>query len=680
VKVGDQVAVPKSIPYFGNIFIGKEDARVLGLLVGDGTYGIGVSPTLSNEDAEVNNFWANWIISNKGLPVVSYSRVSNNGRLYQEIACRSIKTGSSLKGANPAINLLRRNGIYGQVKSFKRVPSGIWTATKEEVAEFLGGLFDTDGCVTLQEGRRCVIDISQANREILVEVSYLLLKFGIHCSIRECVANGNGFAPVGNKYYRLDIKDRDSIISFAENIYFLISRKQDVLNEAVNILKLKKSKKTISAIKGTGKGREAVSLDYDIVFERAKSIASVGKQQVYDIAMPEGFHNFIANGIVVHNTSATIIKLGTPHMRQCEFLEAITRNKRIFQLSKNKVKNHFEFDYTVVSKYNERYARWIQKEKSRYGEDSDYFRMSYKLEWLLQKGMAITSADFERKMKATSLKLESTPDNRFMYVAGLDLGKKYDSTVLTIVKLVRRDTSPRRYIELMGDEESEEASTVFVDADMYYKQVSAWFEWEGDNWESQVDDIVRVCKRYDTLQVLSIDSTGVGDPIHEMVSRRLAYRDVHVQPVYFSLQNQHKLAQLFYKNLNHENIRIPSHASAKKTRKYNKFMVQLLDAEKVWKNDKMIIRHGTYKGAKDDYVQSFFLALNAAEEAVNMGSAIESPNYFSLNADPNDDSINYVEDIIDRMDISEIRGFDNVRRAAREGKLVVNKATFHRTE
>ena len=63
-----------------------------------------------------------------------------------------------------------------------------------------------------------------------------------------------------------------------------------------------------------------------------------------------------------------------------------------------------------------------------------------------------------------------------------------------------------------------------------------------------------------------------------------------------------------------------------------------------------------------------------------MGSAIESPNYFSLNADPNDDSINYVEDIIDRMDISEIRGFDNVRRAAREGKLVVNKATFHRTE
>jgi len=276
--------------------------------------------------------------------------------------------------------------------------------------------------------------------------------------------------------------------------------------------------------------------------------------------------------------------------------------------------------------------------------------------------------------------LESSPDNRFMYVAGLDLGKKYDSTVLTIIKLVRRDTSPRRYIELMGDEESEEAATVFVDADMYYKQVSAWFEWEGDNWESQVDDIVRVCKRYDTLQVLSIDSTGVGDPIHEMVSRRLAYRDVHVQPVYFSLQNQHKLAQLFYKNLNHENIRIPSHASAKKTRKYNKFMVQLLDAEKVWKNDKMIIRHGTYKGAKDDYVQSFFLALNAAEEAVNMGSAIESPNYFSLNADPNDDSINYVEDIIDRMDISEIRGFDNVRRAAREGKLVVNKATFHRTE
>ena len=362
-------------------------------------------------------------------------------------------------------------------------------------------------------------------------------------------------------------------------------------------------------------------------------------------------------------------------MRQCEFLDAIRRNERMAQVTKGAVKNHFQFDYKVVSKYNERYARWIQKEKQRYGEDSDYFRMSYKLDWLLSKGMAITTSDYESLMRCTSYKFEAEPDERFMYVAGLDLGRKYDSTVLTIMKLIRRDQPPRNYVDESG--EAVDLTTIFVDADMYYKRVVGWYEWDGDNWESQIDDIVKICKVYETLQTLCVDSTGVGDPIQEMIARRLSNREVTVCPVYFTLNNQHNLAQLFYKNLNHVNIQIPAHAAVRKTRKYNKFITQLLEAEKQWKNDKMIIRHGTHKGAKDDYVQSLLLALHASEETVNTGSASETPNYFTMDKNPGEDAYNYVEDVLATMDVSEIRGFDNVRKAAREGRLVVNKATFH---
>jgi len=373
--------------------------------------------------------------------------------------------------------------------------------------------------------------------------------------------------------------------------------------------------------------------------------------------------------------SATIVKLGTPHMKQCEFLEAINRNKRLMQVTKGKVKNHFEFDYTVVSRYNERYARWIQKEKARYGEDSDYFRMSYKLEWLLQKGMAITSDEFEKNICVKSLKLNYTPENGFSYVAGLDLGKRHDSTVLTIAKLVRRDSFLIR--DNITELDEDELGSLFLESDMYYKQITAWYEWEGDNWELQIDDIVRVCKMYDTLQAISIDSTGVGDPIFEIISRRLAHRNILLIPFYFSLNNQHKLAQIFYKNLNHKNLQVPAHQSVRKTRKFNKFMLQLLDAEKVWQNDKMIIRHGTYKGAKDDYVQSMFLMLNSAEEFLNVGTPFESPNYFNSKIDDfNEDLINYSDGGF--RSVSEIVGFENVRKAAREGRLIVKNATFRR--
>ena len=339
VMVGDQVAVPKSVPYFGNISVGKDESRILGLLVGDGTYGKKVSPILSSEDTEVLDYWRNWIIKNGAVPVVRASHITRKGRIYQDVACCSVNKGFSLKGKNPAINLLRNNCIYGQTKDAKRIPKGIWTAPKEDVAEFIGGLFDTDGCITLQEGRRAVIDISQANKFILEELSHLLIKFGIHCSIKY-ISSGKGFAPEGSIYYRLVIKDRDSILAFAANIKFLIQHKQEKLLKAVDFLSSRRSKKIVSIIKGTGKFRKASILDYDIVFERVTEVSNKGKQQVYDISMPEGYHNFIANNIVVHNTSATIIKLGTPHMRQCEFLEAITRNKRISQLSNNKVKNH----------------------------------------------------------------------------------------------------------------------------------------------------------------------------------------------------------------------------------------------------------------------------------------------------------------------------------------------------
>lgn len=75
--------------------------------------------------------------------------------------------------------------------------------------------------------------------------------------------------------------------------------------------------------------------------------------------------------------NATICKIGTATTFKGDFYEAIQRNKSEYESGKLKIRNHFEYNYKVVQKYNPRYAKYIEREKRSLGENSDEFRMSY---------------------------------------------------------------------------------------------------------------------------------------------------------------------------------------------------------------------------------------------------------------------------------------------------------------
>lgn len=75
--------------------------------------------------------------------------------------------------------------------------------------------------------------------------------------------------------------------------------------------------------------------------------------------------------------NATIVKIGTATTFKGDFYDAIQRNKREDEQKKSHIKNHFEFDYRVAAKYNPKYAKYVESEKKRLGENSDEFRMAY---------------------------------------------------------------------------------------------------------------------------------------------------------------------------------------------------------------------------------------------------------------------------------------------------------------
>lgn len=287
IKVGMQVAVPKELAYFGHV--NNQDARLLGMLIGDGSYGDRQMPRYSSEDTELWNYIYNNYPDIK--TTIYNSHITNKNRLF---------TDATLTGIIP---ILKNAKIYGQTKEKKRLPYNYNLYNKSSLSNLLGGLFDTDGNVYIEDNRKVIISISQSNEIIIKEIQLALLKFGIHSKIRSRISNGkHSYSKTAIPYYELSIKNKESIENFEANIKFLLTRKQEMLCKGIEILKNHKYK------------IQKNLLDKDLRFEKVVSIEDTGLEQVYDLTVDK-IHNFIANGIVVHNTNAKLIKIGTPKTR-----------------------------------------------------------------------------------------------------------------------------------------------------------------------------------------------------------------------------------------------------------------------------------------------------------------------------------------------------------------------------
>jgi hypothetical protein len=290
------------------------------------------------------------------------------------------------------------------------------------------------------------------------------------------------------------------------------------------------------------------------------------------------------------STNATIVKIGTPWTRKGDFYDAIQRNKKRL-LSENK-KNHFEYDYQIAQKYNPLYAKYIEKEMNRLGYDSDEFRMSYRLHWILERGMAMAPDLLERLGKDYSGKTYDIVDVRrnSKQVAGLDLAKATDSTVLTIMEVDYNHVTAEGF---------------------YYKRILNWLELYGDDYESQFYQIRDFLANYN-VEKMCVDSTGVGDPIADRLTASLP--SIHVIPYKFSRPSKSDLYKYFLNDLYGERVRFPNTGNAQKLRRQRMFVQQMMDLEKRYEGEYLVCAHPDEKDAHDDFPDSAALANWAVRE------------------------------------------------------------------
>lgn len=304
--------------------------------------------------------------------------------------------------------------------------------------------------------------------------------------------------------------------------------------------------------------------------------------------------------------NATICKIGTATTFKGDFYEAIQRNKKEFEEKKLRIRNHFEYNYKVVMKYNPKYAKYVEREKKSLGETSDEFRMSYNLEWIISRGMFIDIEKLEKECGDEYLD-RVCQDHKANHVAGIDVGggskKNRDEADSTVVTIVEVDWNNPVLMEKTTDEETGE-DIVYLAYNTYIKD---WLEVSpevAENYEEQYHILMDYLKNFRISRIV-IDATreaSLGQRIQANVR-------CEVWLFTFSSKSKSEIYKHLQTEINTGRARFPMSQSVKESREYKKFSQQLADLQKSYSGSYLVVSHPDERGAHDDYPDSWALAV-----------------------------------------------------------------------
>lgn len=281
------------------------------------------------------------------------------------------------------------------------------------------------------------------------------------------------------------------------------------------------------------------------------------------------------------STNGTMIFTGTPTYVKGVFYKTIQLNKRA-STRRGARTNHFEADWKEAARANPNYGKFVKREMLRIGEDSDEFKLSYKILWLLAQGQFATSELLD-ELGDKSMQIvhawHKTP-----VLVGIDPARKQDSTVVTVV---------------------------WVDWDhpdefgIYDHRVLNWLDLTGLDWETQYHRILEFLSNYSVLSI-GVDEGGVGD----VVIDRLRVLMPHIQIVAMGSQrpDQSKRWKHLKNLMERRKIGWPAHAKTRRLKTYRRFIQQMEDLQVVFTGPYMLAEAPHETDAHDDYNDSLAMA------------------------------------------------------------------------
>jgi len=243
--------------------------------------------------------------------------------------------------SRPLVNLIKSE--FPEIKKTldSEIPKKILNSDNEVVAGFLRGFFDAEGYVIKNS-----VGIASNNKTLIGQVLLLLLRFSIISSFQEYDNKKNPYSD--NPVFKLQINEKESLENFMDFISFTSDEKSEKLKNLINSKSDKSSVRQIlisgkkvaeiinesnyslrhfSKVSGFFRNKRLMSKqtfrssilepikENKILFEKLKRIyeypllpvriAKIDKrlENVKMVDIETKNHNFIANGLIVHNSS-----------------------------------------------------------------------------------------------------------------------------------------------------------------------------------------------------------------------------------------------------------------------------------------------------------------------------------------------------------------------------------------
>ncbi|HEX3425601.1 MAG TPA: replicative DNA helicase [Acidimicrobiales bacterium] len=218
---------------------------------------------------------------------------------------------------HPMRDWLEPLGLWQSRAWTKHIPPSIFGQSEAKLAHFLHHLWATDGSITIGRNRRGPVVTtyySTSSFRLALDVQQLLLRFGIRSTIGSAKKRRVDSTKDGIQYYREGYSVR--IPGAANQAHFLRTvgchaRRGACIPEALAILGSIKESRTrqrrysrsrLLRMARLLKSRQLEDFaTSDLYWDKIIEITFVGDQPTFD-ATVEGTHNFVADGIISHNS------------------------------------------------------------------------------------------------------------------------------------------------------------------------------------------------------------------------------------------------------------------------------------------------------------------------------------------------------------------------------------------
>ena len=370
LALGEHLATPRELPTGGTATMSDEELELLGHLIGDGCTLPRHTIQYTTADIELAEEVAQLARGVFGDAVSP--RVVRERDWYQVYLPA---TGKLARGrSNPVAAWLRDLGVFGLRSYEKRIPERVFQQPLEGVARFLRHLWATDGCVHMGEGETAIprVYYATSSERLARDVQLLLLQLRLTAQIRRVPQGAKG-----RDQFHVVVSGASDLLRFlmlvqsarpsAEGHRARIAGHLDgrVANTNRDLIPSEVWRLTVlpamaaagmtqrdlhagigtayngSALMSTGLGRERAARVADVVrseelarlaesdayWDAIVSIEPDGAEEVFDLTV-EGLHNFVADGVVVHNSieqdADVVLFLYRPGMHKDDIDRSVT--------------------------------------------------------------------------------------------------------------------------------------------------------------------------------------------------------------------------------------------------------------------------------------------------------------------------------------------------------------------